>query len=242
MFNNYNSAPLGGWTVPRPVFKRLEVIPPEDVADPLLSLDLVRAHLRYPNVKDNDYLTQIVIPTAIDAVEQYISRSLLSKNLRMWMDFIPGMGGNSFGGSDISLSPVAFSSGNTFQWFELMNAPVTDVASIKFISESDTEQTFDSANYIADFTDQDAPARIILKRGCVWPTDLQIGHALSVEYTAGYGVSADVPASLKHAVLLLIAALYSNRGDAADAQDAVLHFPGVTALLNPYRIMKIGIL
>ncbi len=244
MFSNGgNSAPLGGWTVPRPVFKRLQVIPSEGPVDPLFTLNILRTHLRQPSPLDDDYLKTVILPTAVDAVEQYISRTLITKNLRMWMDFIPGMGrDDSYNQNGVIEAPVSYSGGTSFRWFDLMSAPVTEVTSINFITDAGDEVVFDDANYIADFSDPDANARIILQRGSVWPTDLRVAKSLFIDYKAGYGAATDVPASLKHAVLLIATALYTNRGDSADAQDMVLHFPAITALLNPYRIIKIGTL
>jgi hypothetical protein len=48
-----------------------------------------------------------------------------------------------------------------------------------------------------------------------------------------------VPASIRHAVLLVTAAFYSNRGDNADAMIEVLNLPAVRASLDPYRLLRV---
>jgi uncharacterized phiE125 gp8 family phage protein len=53
---------------------------------------------------------------------------------------------------------------------------------------------------------------------------------LSIDYTAGYGAAADVPADLKQAVLALAAYWYENRDLAAAATPA-----GLDRLLAGYR-------
>jgi hypothetical protein len=230
----YESAPLGGYTVPRIVSKRLRTA--EAPSGELFDLDTLRTHLRFPNPKENDYLKSFILPTAIDAVERYTSRFLLSRKLSMTMDFIPGFGDATAGRYGTGYYPVTFTQRGTFRWFDLMGAPVLTVQSMKYIQDDGVESTFPADQYLVDAADPDRAARIILQRGALWPSDLQVAKGISIAYTAGYGEAADVPASLKHAVLLIATALFTNRGDSADSQDLVLHFPQVRALLAPYII------
>jgi hypothetical protein len=59
------------------------------------------------------------------------------------------------------------------------------------------------------------------------------------QYVSG---AVAVPAPLRHAVLLVAAAYYSNRGDNADANLDILKMPAIQASLAPYRVMRIGTL
>lgn len=232
--------PLAGWTVPRPVFKRLEQL--SAPAEMPTTLAKVKAHLRVMHTAEDDYITDL-IAVATDIVESYLSRKLVVRSMRMWMDFIPGTGNEyTLYGAGTAQIPVRYANIGMFRWFELMGTPVTAVSSMHFITMNGVDTIFDTSNYIVDITDPDMPARILLQRGVVWPVDLQIAHSLNVTYSCGYGAAAAVPAALRHGVLLVAAALFSNRGDAADAPIDVLRLPGIQAALAPYRVLKVGTL
>jgi len=236
MYDSNVSTPLGGYTVPRLTNKRQSVL--EAPEGDLFDLEIVRAHLRFPNPKENDYLKDIILPTAIGAVEDYIGRALLTRKVKMTMDCVPGLGGEDSYRSGNGYFPVTFSNVGAFRWFELLGSPVSEVEAFTYFEEDGTEKTFDDTNYLVDLEDKDRLARIVLQRGALWPTALQVAKALSITYYIGYGDKDAVPPQLKHAVLLITTALFTNRGDSADSQDLVLHFPQVKALLAPFIMMN----
>jgi len=101
-------------------------------------------------------------------------------------------------------------------------------------------QVVPTDSYISDVTDPDMPARIILQYGAVWPFDTQIAHSIYVEYTQGYADASSIPAPLKHGVMVMAAALWSNRGDALDQPTDVMQFPAVKSLYDPYRVLTVS--
>lgn len=240
MANNLH-VPLAGWTVPRPTFRRVKVTVPASTQ--VITLSSLKSHLRITHSSDDDYLNEL-IATAVGAIENYTSRSLLNRTQQQWMDFLPGTGNEyTLYGAGTAQVPVRYATLGMFRWFDLMSAPVLSVTKMQFVDNTNTEQTFDASNYIVDAADPDAPARIILQRGCIWPVDLRVARALYVEYVVGYGsIASDVPAPIRHAVRLMAAALWSNRGDDADKANDVLGFTSVRSILDPYRIPRISTL
>jgi len=61
--------------------------------------------------------------------------------------------------------------------------------------------------------------------------------AVSVQFVAGYGDATDVPAGIKHAVLLIVGDLYENRENAAPRGASSLPLTA-ERLLWPYRALE----
>jgi uncharacterized phiE125 gp8 family phage protein len=73
------------------------------------------------------------------------------------------------------------------------------------------------------------PAQIMLKAPLV---PMIPAMALQVDYLAGYGDSGDdVPPLIQHAILMLTAALYENRGDMTGELPAAAY-----SIITPYRL------
>jgi len=240
--NPYRSgAPLSGWTVPRPISKRLK----ETSAPAVLpvTLDELKAHLRVTNSDEDAYLTTI-LGAAVTMAENYLSRGLINRNVRMYMDYLPGFGRDFWAwGSGAMQLPVAYATESVFRMFDLMRVPVAAVSQVVFVAEDDSEEVFAPTSYIADVDDPDQPARIILRRGAVWPVNIRVAKSIYCDYTVGYGTTAaSVPLPLRQGVLLIAAALWSNRGDNSDPQPDILQLPAVKATLEPYRVMRFSTL
>jgi len=236
-----SSVPLGGWTVPRAVFKRLQTV--SGPAALPLDLAVLKAHLRVTHATEDSYLSTL-IEAATEMVENYLSRRLIQRTVRMWLDCIPGTG-NDFTswGAGVTQAPVAYANMGQFRWFDLLGLPVTAFASVTSIADDGSESVMDTGLYLIDREDPDQPARVILQRGATWPTTLRVAKSIRADYTLGYGAAASaVPASLRHGVMLIAAALWSNRGDNADAQPDVLALPSIRAALDPYRILRVSTL
>ena len=106
------------------------------------------------------------------------------------------------------------------------------------ITDQDTETTWSPTNYYVDTVRE--PARVILRDGGSYPTDLRASNALKITYTAGYGTTtASVPEPIRVAMLQYCAFLYEHRGDLEG--NTMPQPPKVlTSLLQPYQIIRFG--
>lgn len=231
------SQPLAGATVLRMTARRTEIAtPPSGLPVELAAL---KAHLRVTDIDSDAYITSL-IAVAVDIAERYISRALITRTVRQWLDFFPGYGvGQDYtdGVWDGAFWPFT----ETVRQLDLVGVPFRTITSIKTYNDADEATILDPSIYLVDVADLDAPSRVILRRGEIWPTALRVAKAISVEGTIGYGAASDVPASLRHAVLLIAAALWSNRGDSIDKGQDVLDLGNIRATLDPYRVLRVSL-
>jgi uncharacterized phiE125 gp8 family phage protein len=116
-------------------------------------------------------------------------------------------------------------------FFKLPLYPVQSVDSITYIDQAGAEQTLDSSVYRVDTHSN--PARITLEWNQTWPTARLISNSVKVTFTAGYN---NVPADLKHALILLVAHWYENR-EPVNVGNIVNSFPfAVESILDRYRV------
>ncbi len=92
---------------------------------------------------------------------------------------------------------------------ELPNAPLISVENVKCIDVNGTEQTVATTVYDVDIASR--PGRLRPKFGQFWPVTRSQMNSVSVEFTAGYGDAADVPKTIKQAILLLVGHWYKTR-------------------------------
>ena len=120
----------------------------------------------------------------------------------------------------------------------LEHGPVQSVDSITYLDMSSVVQTMPSANYIADMAG--LLTRITPRFGQIWPITLpQIG-SVTVNFTAGYGTTADkVPAGLIQWMKLRIGTLCENREEVVTGRGiTVTPMPFMDGLLDPYRLVR----
>lgn len=95
--------------------------------------------------------------------------------------------------------------------FDIPQPPLVSIDSFKYYDTDNTEYDFDSGNYFVDLTSE--IGRVALNDSVYWPTvDLRPINGVIIEFTAGYGTSADdVPESVKNAIYLYCTHMYENR-------------------------------
>jgi len=152
-----------------------------------VDLATVKNHLRVDSA-DDDALITALITAAREYCEDFQNRSYITQSWEMWLDSWPD--------KDYITIPLP---------------PLQSVSSIKYYSTDDTEYTFDVANYFVDTKSE--LGRVALAYGKSWSTEtLRLRNAVVVEFTSGYGNTADtVPQTVKQAILLLVAWWYEQR-------------------------------
>jgi len=103
-------------------------------------------------------------------------------------------------------------------------APVQDIESIKYVDAAGAEQTLPDTVY--ELRNDDLEVSVVLKAGQRWPA-VQPGSRITVKALVGYD---EVPAAIRHAMLLWIAENYAKR-----EIEAAQGFTAFDALLCNFR-------
>lgn len=174
-----------------------------------LSLADAKLYLRVGHDDDDDLIASLIV-AARSHVEGRARRALMTQTWRVTRDAWP-----PDGRFVLPLAPAR----------EIVAARVYDAAGIAH--ETDT-QSF--------VVNQGAAPGVIAFAPWFVPAPGRAAGGIELDVTFGYGDAAsDVPEPLRHAVRLLLAHWYENRGvTAADGGSAALP-AGVAALLAPFR-------
>jgi uncharacterized phiE125 gp8 family phage protein len=176
-----------------------------------LTLAQAKTHLRetLSNVDNDAYITSL-ITTARQAAENEIHRSLLQTTWLLTLDAFPAK-------------------------FELQRPPLISVDWVKYIDTDGDLQTMDAADYLV--TAGKEPGEIAPVYGTSWPASRCQAGAITVQFKAGYGTTADkVPGPIVQWIKLAIGELYANRS--ASAQKPALPQDFAAALLDGYRFER----
>ena len=202
--------------------KSITVVTPE--AADLVTLSAMKAFLRVDGSDEDDIITEF-IAAATEEAKNYTKRSLINRTLKFTLDRIPPREHKEWwdGVRQASISVLHGDSDSITLPFPNLQS----VTSFVTYDDADNASTFDASNYGADT----AGARIYLKQGDTWPSDLRDHAAIEITYVSGYGATAaDVPSSIISAVKMHVMEMYEMR--------KFCDIPaGSCKLLSRYRIM-----
>ena len=209
------------------MFSSLTVVTPP-TAEPV-SVDLVRQHCRIDN-EDDDPLLAIYITSARIWVEDYLGRILLLQQLRWIVARETPRQSMPYVGLPLSLMVFPL----WYPWAAMhrnaLELPRQPVVSVDAVASGQWGQPDTMLVPGTDYDVDPATARLRLHQGwCGCGQD----H-LVVTFTAGDAATA-IRQPIIHAILLLTAFLYENRGDAGGDMPDVAR-----ALLSPYRLVTFG--
>lgn len=183
--------------------------------DPL-TLAEAKLHLRV-DVADEDGLIDGLVKAAREHAESFTHRALLTQTWDCILDDFPAWGSAIY----------------------LPKAPLISVTSVSYVDQNGTTQPWASSNYTVD-----APAgpwarqgRVVPSYNVPYPVTRSVENAVTVRFVAGYGASAaSVPASIRHAMKILISTWYGPGRDSVALDRRVELIPNtVDALLWPYK-------
>lgn len=88
--------------------------------------------------------------------------------------------------------------------------PAQSISAIQYIDEAGVTQTYSAANYRL------VGQTVELVTGAVWPTVADRLEAFWIDFVAGYGAAAQVPATVKTAALMMVGEMYQARAMGAE--------------------------
>jgi uncharacterized phiE125 gp8 family phage protein len=181
-------------------------------AEPI-SLAEAKAHLRL-DADDEDALLTALIVAARMFVEKTLGLALITQGCAYYLDFWPR--------SSCVTLPIF---------------PVQDVDAVTLHDANGGATELDAEAYAVDVLSQ--LARLVLKGASPSVVAREL-NAFEIAFTAGYGDAAsDVPAPIRHALLLLVAHWFERREPVmlgAGAQEVPTTIAG---LLLPYRRVRL---
>lgn len=189
------------------------VTAPAAIAVPL---GVVKSHLQLMEGEDaDDGLITGYVRAAAGLVEGFTERSLIERTYRLVLDCWP-------------VGPVV-----------LPRPPLIAVERVAWIDPDGVEQAVTPP--LAYQVSRREPGIIAPPPGQSWPAARRQLDAVSIEYRAGYGPTADtVPEAIRHAILLLVAQWYAVR-EPVNIGNIVNTLPfTIEALLGPYRVWSVA--
>jgi uncharacterized phiE125 gp8 family phage protein len=161
---------------------------------------------------DDDAIIAALIAAARSHVEALTRRALLTQSWRFVLDAWPADG------------RIALNMG-----------PLRSVIAARVFDLANNAASIDVETFVVD-----AAADIIASPCWSLPMPGRFTAGIELDLQLGYGANAaDVPDALRHAIRLLVAHWYENRGLAALGATVAMLPAGVGALIAPYRVLSL---
>lgn len=173
--------------------------------DEPVTLDEARAHLRL-DTTDEDGLLTALLTAARTSLEAETRRAFMTQSWRLILDEWPGA---------------------------MLTLPLAPVSAVTAVTMNDADgPRVVAASLYETALEGDNPH---LGHVAGWPLPTRRVGGIAIDFTAGYGAAAAVPAPLKQAILLLAAHWFENREPVTLGERAEVLPLSVAALIAPYR-------
>ena len=193
----------------------LRVVTPPAVAP--VSLAEAKAHLRLEESVDDTYVTGLVEAARL-YVEKTCERGLVLQTVELTTGPLLGTEELPLPGGSLAATPQL---------------------QVQYLDEDGVLQTLASSEYFTLSGGDARPARLYLVPDVTWPAMSERVDALRVQYRVGWATAAEVPAPLRHAVLLVVSQLYEHRTPEVTGTIATTLELSLAALMAPYRFRSI---
>lgn len=200
-----------------------------------VTLAEAKAQLRL-DTADDDTLVALLVRAAREQVEGDTGRGLVTQTWELVQSSFAGVDTLELGyrgrqvyagpGTGIVLPPT-----RALPWIELPRGKCASVTNIKYIDTDGNQQTLSPSVYTVDLAS--VPARVMLAFGQSYPGTREQWDAVVIRYVVG-DAAADVPASLKQALLICLTAMYENRSPVIDVVGSTYD-----ALISDARIIRL---
>ena len=181
--------------------------------EPVSTAD-AKAHLKI-DTSDEDALIDSWVVAARILIEKNWGISIITQTLKLRLDHFP----------------------YDDQRIMLPAPPLASVSSVQYTDSDGVLQTWDSSNY--DVGVNDKPGTLKTAYNVSYPTTRSMDDAVIITYIAGFGGASDVPATIIHAIKLLLSLWNEAREAACPVNLTEIPF-GVAALLIDEKIYYRG--
>lgn len=195
---------------------RLQSLSPPAVEP--VTLAEAKLHLRV-DIADDDAMITSLIKAAREFCETELRQALITQQWRLLLDSFPSAGGYynraireiwpSLGGLPSGLGFYPGMVPNSTGVIDVPKPPVQSIDAVRYYDVQGTLQTVPPTTYN---TSLGTPGRIQPAYSKVWPIARPTIDAVQIDFTAGYGDTADtVPGVVKPAMLLMVGHWYEHR-------------------------------
>lgn len=205
---------------------RIETI--NESSDAPILLEEVKEHLRIDGEQQDSNISSL-IAASVKSMESFTDLVLMERQVNLFYDDGSPAANENGWWNGVADGIVPTSTG-TFS-VPISIRPVRSIETVAVQSSGGTEEVLAASEYV--FKPGFRPS-LSIKRSI--PT---VG-SVRIAATVGFGASwNDVPADIRQALLLLVTAFYTERGDKGQNTMSMIKRCGAEALLLPYRRVRV---